>query len=329
MSTIYANFISGTITADPGSGGTTISGSAFADLPVVTAPDTMWVVLDPNAVNGDPEIVQVTAHTASATSCTVTRAQQSTTARAHPIGTVFQVPATKSDMDELPFRKMTTRGDILVATAANTASRLAVGTAGQAVVSDGVDVSWGAVTAAGIATDAVGADEILAGAVGSSEIATDAVGADEIVANAVGNAEMADNAVGFPERVDSVCRLTYTGTIAAASPAAISTWTETEDTSTMYGSGATCSPDADGVWAIGVVLEPNASNDDVLSARITLNGVQQNADAFRATPGYLGAGGSIVARLVTTDDIGVAAGTGSVTDAARTQVIKLTLVRLA
>lgn len=215
MSTIYANFISGTLSADPGAAGTTLAGTALANLPVVAAPDCMWVVLDPEAVDGAPEVVKVTAHTTSSPSCTVVREQQSTVGRAHAIGTPFIVAVTQSDLDELPFRKMTTRGDMLVATAAHTAGRLAVGTAGQAVVSDGTDVAWGtvgtaglaagavttakiaagAVTATELADNSVTAAKIAAGAVGSDEIATDAVGSDEIATGAVGTTELADAGV--------------------------------------------------------------------------------------------------------------------------------------
>ena len=157
MSTIYTNFFTGALDADPGVSGTTLSGTQFASLDVVAAPNTMWLVLDPEGLFGAPEIVKITAHTASATTCTVTRAQQGTTARAHDIGTVVQVALTKTDLDELPFRKMTTRGDLVYASAANTASRLAVGTSGQALVSDGTDPTWGQVGAAGLAAAVAGA----------------------------------------------------------------------------------------------------------------------------------------------------------------------------
>ena len=39
---------------------------------------------------------------------------------------------------------MTTRGDIIIRNAANATARLGVGTSGQALVSDGTDISWGA-----------------------------------------------------------------------------------------------------------------------------------------------------------------------------------------
>lgn len=100
MGTLYANFLSGTTTDSPlTAGATTINSAAFANLPEVASPDTMWIVLDPGGDNGAPEIVQVTAHTASATSATVVRAQQDTTAREHTSGTTWRCAVTKSDLD--------------------------------------------------------------------------------------------------------------------------------------------------------------------------------------------------------------------------------------
>lgn len=96
-------------------------------MPTVAAPDTMFITLDPTGVAGLPEIVQITVHTAAATVCTIVRAQQATVARQHLLNTIWRHSSTKSDFDELPFRKLTTTGDILYASAANTTGRLAVG----------------------------------------------------------------------------------------------------------------------------------------------------------------------------------------------------------
>jgi len=136
------------------------------------------MVLDPAAVNGAPEIVSITAHTAAATSATITRAQQSTTARAHPSGTSWVVAVTKSDLDELPFRKMTAKGDLLGATAANTTARLAVGTNNHVLIADsaqstglkwGVDPTNDLVTTKGDIVAATGADTLARVAVGAND----------------------------------------------------------------------------------------------------------------------------------------------------------------
>lgn len=201
MSTKYQNLITGTITADPGSGGTSVSASVFqTSLDAVTAPDTMWAVLDPLGVNGAPEIVQITAHTAAAVSCTVVRAQQGTTARAHPIGTTVVVsPVTESDLDELPFRKMTTRGDILIASAANTAARLAVGTNGQVLTSNGTDPSWGQVPTAGIADSAVTSAKIANDTIVNADVSTSAaIAVSKLEAGTGGNVLIAGPIAGQP-----------------------------------------------------------------------------------------------------------------------------------
>lgn len=195
MATIFTNFLSGTLDADPGAAGTTISGSALASLPAVAAPNTMWIVLDPLGVDGAPEVVKVTAHTAAATTATVTRGQQSTTGRAHAIATPFLVGVTKADLDELPFRKLAARGSLLVSTDANVASELVTGAADTVLKTDGTDPAWGKIATANIEDNAITAAKIAADAVGTSEIAADAVTAAEIAAGAVGTTEIADDAV--------------------------------------------------------------------------------------------------------------------------------------
>jgi len=103
MAVLFSNHESGTTTDNPLLiGATTINSAAFADLPTVTSPDFMWLTLDPTGSAGAPEIVKVTAHTATATSCTITRAQQSTTARQHASGTSWAAALTSSDLDGLP-----------------------------------------------------------------------------------------------------------------------------------------------------------------------------------------------------------------------------------
>lgn len=176
MATIYRNFLSGTLSADPGAAGTTLNASNFASLPVVASPDTMWLVLDPDGTSGAPEVVQVTAHTASATSVTVVRAQQSTTGRAHAIGTVWRVAVTSTDLDELPFRKLTTAGDLLYGSAANTATRLAIGSSGLPLTSTGTAPSWAQLGTSGIADSAVTTAKIGAAAVTAAKLAADTAG---------------------------------------------------------------------------------------------------------------------------------------------------------
>lgn len=97
MPNLYANFLRGTLTADPGAGGATLTSAELASMATFGTPDFMWVTLDPAGVNGAPEIVKITTHTAAATTAAMTRGQQGTTARAHPVGTAWRQTWTRDD----------------------------------------------------------------------------------------------------------------------------------------------------------------------------------------------------------------------------------------
>ena len=97
MAQIFANAARAVLAAGIASGDTTVTivsgGSLF---PVVANPDFARAVLqDANGI----EIVLITAHTANATSFTVTRAQEGTTARSFDAGSVFGIRVTAADMD--------------------------------------------------------------------------------------------------------------------------------------------------------------------------------------------------------------------------------------
>src|SRR6202008_3829061 len=59
------------------------------DLPVVNTTNHLILILDPLEVNGAAEIVQVTAHSAAATSITVVRGFENSVARTHILGTTW------------------------------------------------------------------------------------------------------------------------------------------------------------------------------------------------------------------------------------------------
>jgi hypothetical protein len=84
VATIRANGVAGKLTADLTTSTTTMSSAGLADLPAITSPDIAKVTLFQTDTNGrvtKEEIVYVTTHTASATSATITRAQESTSAQ--------------------------------------------------------------------------------------------------------------------------------------------------------------------------------------------------------------------------------------------------------
>lgn len=87
---LRSNNIAGTITDNPlTAGATTINSAGFVDLPVVDATNHLILILDPLEVGGTAEIVRVTAHTAAATSATVVRGQEGSSARSHVFNTTW------------------------------------------------------------------------------------------------------------------------------------------------------------------------------------------------------------------------------------------------
>lgn len=111
-----AGFLSGTTTDNPLLiGATTINGAALASLPAVSSPDIAVLILDADGSAGAPEIVYVTAHTGSATSATISRAAESSTARQHASGTDWVFAPTSKDF----FPDNTTAGHLLTCTDAN------------------------------------------------------------------------------------------------------------------------------------------------------------------------------------------------------------------
>lgn len=96
---LRTNFLSGTTTSSLASSGSTatVSSTAFANLPVVTSSSHhLPIVL--GAETAAPEIVWVTAHTASATSVTVVRAREGSSIAAWTSGTTWQHGPLASDV---------------------------------------------------------------------------------------------------------------------------------------------------------------------------------------------------------------------------------------
>lgn len=97
MAHLIRNSLFGTITTALTNVATTVDSAEFANLPVVTAPDRMILILDPAGTGGGVEIMHITAHTAAATTVTVERAQEGTTAVAQASGaTWFHGPSVNT-----------------------------------------------------------------------------------------------------------------------------------------------------------------------------------------------------------------------------------------
>lgn len=74
-----------------------INSSNLSDLPVISSPDILVIVLDPDGLNGAPEIVWVTNHTSLADFATISRGQEGSAAREHPAGTYWIHAPTVQD----------------------------------------------------------------------------------------------------------------------------------------------------------------------------------------------------------------------------------------
>jgi len=99
---LFVNFNEGTLTNNPGTAGTSFQAGDFVSLPAVADPDFVTLVIDPENTQGlGREVVIVTAHTASSTTCTVTRAQEGTTARNWLSGTRYALALTADTVDDI------------------------------------------------------------------------------------------------------------------------------------------------------------------------------------------------------------------------------------
>src|SRR5260221_9873288 len=84
MTRVKTPFISGTLLNNPlAIGETNMSSAALAGLATIASPDYAAIILDPAGSAGTPEVVWVTAHTAAATTATIARAMEGSTARQH------------------------------------------------------------------------------------------------------------------------------------------------------------------------------------------------------------------------------------------------------
>lgn len=209
---------------------TTLNGSIIAgDTTIVITASTGWPTGGANGpffamIDYDvagKEVILVTSRTGNSLQ-TVARGQNGTSAASHASGAKIRHVHTQRDADEANYAvsqtvgKVTTKGDLIGATAANTFGRLAVGANNTVLLADSTQATghrWGTLTSASlaadsvtstqIATDAVGAAEIAADSVGTSEIAPLAVTAAEIAADTITASQIAANAITASELADN------------------------------------------------------------------------------------------------------------------------------
>ncbi len=144
------NNISGTITDNPLTNvATTINSPGFVDLPTVTAVNHLILILDPLEINGTAEIVQVTAHTAAASSVTVVRGFDGSSARAHILGTTWFHGPVASDYNLTDIAALSTnrpasptQGQLIYETDTNSYVGRAAGSVWQTVVPLGAWTSF-------------------------------------------------------------------------------------------------------------------------------------------------------------------------------------------
>lgn len=103
MNRIRTNFVGGVIEDDPlALSATTMTSQALAALPPIEAgKEYISIILDPDGVNGEPEIVWVTEHEFLSQTATIEREKENTTAREHNCDTYWVHAPTALDWDSI------------------------------------------------------------------------------------------------------------------------------------------------------------------------------------------------------------------------------------
>jgi hypothetical protein len=99
---VRQNFVGGLIDDNPlTAGSSTVTSGAFGAVPVIGNTQHYPIIIDPDGVFGDPEIVWIITHTLSSTTVNVLRGQENTLARQHPRDTPWVHGPTARDLDDL------------------------------------------------------------------------------------------------------------------------------------------------------------------------------------------------------------------------------------
>ena len=115
-----------------------------------TAAVPFYVVIDPGTSSEEK-----CSATISGSTLTLTRAQDDTTAAVHASGATIYPVFTADEADEANqfASTMTTRGDLLTMGAGPTVGRIAIGTNGYVLTSNGTDAAWAVLPTSGVAGD--------------------------------------------------------------------------------------------------------------------------------------------------------------------------------
>ena len=117
-----------------------------------TANGPFFMVIDPGLVT--EEKVLVGSRTGSSLS-SITRGVDNTTAASHAAGATCYPVFTATDANEANefTSTMTTRGDLLTLNSSANPARIAIGTAGYVLTSNGTDAAWAVLPASGVTGD--------------------------------------------------------------------------------------------------------------------------------------------------------------------------------
>lgn len=174
--------------------------------------------------------------TISGSTLTLTRGADDTSAVSHGSGAAIYPVFSADEADEanLFASTMTTRGDLLTMGSGPTVGRVALGTSGYALTSNGTDVAWGQVAAAGLATDAVTTAKILDANVTAAKLATDSVTQVKIADRAVGSTELTNLTGNTQTGTSYTIVLTDAQKFVTMSNASASTWTVPPNSSVAF-----------------------------------------------------------------------------------------------
>ena len=138
---------------------TTTNALSVSDTSVTLTATTGWpstpavpffVVIDPGTSSEEK-----CSATISGSTLTLVRAQDDTTAATHTSGATIYPVFTADEADEANefTSTMTTRGDLLTMNSSTNPARIAIGTNGYVLTSNGTDAAWAVLPASGVTGD--------------------------------------------------------------------------------------------------------------------------------------------------------------------------------